>query len=326
MKKQNLAVLFMLTFAFCFISCGKKISVDENGCYLSMDDAASNAEKKKQNILVIVTTGIDDEPSKLFIENILTTEDFKNRIASQYSTVNFDFSEASYQKTVVKEDFSKEEKKAAEDFANIMYNNARIASILNVQSAPAIYLFTKEKYFIAEVIPENDFNTVSDLEMTLQDYSETVTSMNILVNETKSGSVEKRITAIDTLYEATDSLHKTFLLDLIEQVVKLDKKNKSGLVSKYILAAANARASDFFLEGKIDEAVSAFTSAAKEKHIEPLHAQQLYYMAAYILAMAGATDYTQMINYLDQSIAAAPDSENISEIEMFKSYIQSASE
>lgn len=313
MKKQNLLLILLLAISISFVSCGKKVTANENGCFISMEDGAVNANKKKQNILLVITTGTDDEFSKNFIENVLSTEEFKNQIASKYSVVNFDFSEETYTKTV-----------DSEEFADVMYRNARVASILNVQAAPAIYFFTPEKYFITEVYLDDYPFSVSSLEAAISDCEDTVKSINQLVKETKKGSAEKRVVAIDTLFEATDSIQKTFLGDLIEEVIKLDKNNKTGLVSKYIVANANAKASEAFLEGKIDDAIQAFVTGAKEKFIEPGHAQQLYYMAAYVLIMSESTDTTQISAYLQKAIDAAPESEAVPEIEAFKSYVLGA--
>ncbi len=310
MKKQNLLLILLLAISISFISCGKKVTPAENGCFISMEDGAVYANKKKQNILLVVTTGTDDEFSKNFIENVLNTDNFKNQIASKYAVVNFDFSEESYTKTV-----------DSEAFADVMYKNARVASLLNVQAAPAIYLFTPEKYFITEVYLDDYPFSLGALETALAECEETVMKVNLLVKETKKGSVEKRVIAIDTLFESTDSIQKTFLGDLIEQVIKLDKNNKTGLVSKYIVANANAKASEAFLEGNIDAAVQAFVTGAKEKYIEPGHAQQLYYMAAYVLIMAESSDATQITAYLQKAIDAAPESEAVPEIEAFKSYV-----
>lgn len=321
MKKFYTLFLSLLVL-ISFISCGKKSNVSENGCFNTLDDASESAKKNKQNILLIVTTGEDDIASKSFIENVLSAPDFKKEISTKYATVNFDFSEASYQKTVVKEDATKEEQSAAEAYADLMYENARVASLLNIQAAPAVFLFTKEKYFITEIVFEKDVSNVSEFYSLISREDDLAATINEMVRATEKGSVADRVIAIDVLFESTDSVYKSFLGDLIDKVVELDKKNESGLLSKYILAKANTKASDFFMEGKIPEAVVCFTEAAKQQYVEPIHVQQLYYMAAYILAMSGSTDYTSMLDYLQKSLDAAPESETAAGIEMFKSYIE----
>jgi len=322
MKNKIKFALVLLVFSLLLVSCGKKSEVNENGCFISMDAASENAKKNKQDILLIVTTGEDDIASKAFVDNVLAAPDFKKEIASKYSTVNFDFSEASYQKTVVKEDATADEQKAAETYADLMYKNARVASMLNVQAAPAVYLFTKEKYFITEIVFDNDVANVGEFAEMVAQWSDLSTSVNEMVRATEKGTVSERVQAIDTLFEATDTGYKVFLSDLIDKVIELDKKNESGYLSKYILAKANSKASDFFLDGKTTEAVLCFVEAAKQQYVEPIHVQQLYYMAAYILAMSGSTDYKTMLEYLQSSIDAAPDSETVTGIQMFKSYIE----
>ncbi len=322
MKKQFLLPLIIsLTLILSFTGCSKKAATNEYGTFISMDDASQKAQKSKQNILLIVTTGIDDETSKLFVENVMASPDFK-KITSSYATVNFDFSEESYKKTVVKEEATNSDNEAAEKFAEVMYENARIASLLNVQATPSVYLFTAEKYFIAEAVFENDIQTVSELEELLKSYDDTCSTINEMVTSTKKGSITERVQAIDVLFEQTEAGYRTFLTTLINQVVEIDKNNESGLVSKYIVAKANAKASDFFVKGQVNEAIICFTEAAKEKFVEPSHAQQLYYMAAYLLAMSGSTDYATMVNYLQQAVDSDPTSPTVAEIQDFMNYIQ----
>lgn len=324
MKNKIKFALVLVTLCFVFAGCGKKVETNENGCFLTLDAASENAKKHNQDILLIVTTGEDDVASKTFVDNVLNAPDFKKDITTKYSVVNFDFSEASYMKTVVKEEASSDEQKAAEAYADLMFENARIASLLNVQAAPAVYLFTKEKYFIAELIFENDVSSVKEFADLLAELNENSNNVNALVRATEKGSVSDRVAAIDALFESTDSGYKVFLSDLIDKVIELDKKNETGYLSKYILARANAKASDFFLEGKTNEAVLCFVEAARQQYVEPIHVQQLYYMATYILAMAGSTDYATMLDYLDKSIAAAPESETAAGIQMFRSYIEAS--
>lgn len=322
MKNKINLVLVLLVFSLTFVSCGKKTEAADNGCFLTMDAAAENAKKNKQDILLIITTGDDDEPSRNFCANVLNAPEFKSEISSKYSIVNFDFSEASYQKTVVREDSTPAEQKAADAYADMMYQNAKVASLLNVQAAPSVFIFTKEKYYVDEIIFENDVSNVKEFAALISNYNGRMAEVNEMVKATEKGSVAERVLAIDALFESTDAVYKTFLSDLIAKVIELDKKNETGLLSKYIVADANAKASDSFTEGNVLDAVNAFTSAAKSPYLEPGHIQQLYYMAAYILAMSGSTDYPVMLDYLQKSLDADPESENAEGVAMFKSYIE----
>lgn len=321
MKKIYTLILVLLSLVF--VSCSKA-KVSSNGCFDNMDSALAQTKKTKQNILLIVTTGSDELSSQEFIDNVLNSPDFVDTIAKKYAVVNMDFSEESYQKTVVKPDATKEEQQASEEYSELMYKNARIASLLSVQSTPAIYLFSKEMCFITEVVPDGNVRTPAELETAISKYNDKIAFVNERVAASEKGSVIEKVTAIDELFEATDSVYKTFLISYMDKVIQIDKKNESGLLNKYILAKANAKATEFFLEGNVEEAIMCFVSITKEAILTGEQKQQAYYMAAYLLAMSGSIEYDRICDYLQKSIEAAPDSQEVSGIEMFKNYVESA--
>lgn len=321
MKKIYTLILVLLSLVF--VSCSKA-KVSSNGCFDNMDSALVQTKKTKQNILLIVTTGSDELSSQEFIDNVLNSPDFAEIIAKKYAVVNMDFSEESYQKTVIKPDATKEEQQASEEYSELMYKNARIASLLSVQSTPAIYLFSKEMCFITEVVPEGNITNPTELETAISKYNDKIAFVNERVAASEKGSVIEKVTAIDELFEATDSVYKTFLISYMDKVIQIDKKNESGLLNKYILAKANAKATEFFLEGNVEEAIMCFVSITKEAILTGEQKQQAYYMAAYLLAMSGSIEYDRICDYLQKSIEAAPDSQEVSGIEMFKNYVESA--
>lgn len=321
MKKIYTLILVLLSLVF--VSCSKA-KVSSNGCFDNMDSALVQTKKTKQNILLIVTTGSDELSSQEFIDNVLNSPDFAEIIAKKYAVVNMDFSEESYQKTVIKPDATKEEQQASEEYSELMYKNARIASLLSVQSTPAIYLFSKEMCFITEVVPDGNVRTPAELETAISKYNDKIAFVNERVAASEKGSVIEKVTAIDELFEAIDSVYKTFLISYMDKVIQIDKKNESGLLNKYILAKANAKATEFFLEGNVEEAIMCFVSITKEAILTGEQKQQAYYMAAYLLAMSGSIEYDRICDYLQKSIEAAPDSQEVSGIEMFKNYVESA--
>lgn len=319
---KNIKYLLLSLFCFILVSCGKAVT-DKNGCFTDIDEAAKNAQKKNQDILVVLTTGEDDDSSKAFCDGVLAAEDFKQKVASKYSVVNMNFSESSYQKTVVKPEDDKKTQEAAAQYADIMFKNAKVASMLNVKNPPAAYIMTKEQYLITEVIFENDVATVDDFVLALQKYDDSCAKFNEKVKATQKGSVAEKVAAIDDLFESTPEDSKVFLSELISQVPEIDKKNETGLVSKYLLASANSKATSLYISGNINEAIMCFVHICDNSFLEPAHKQQSYYMAAYLLAMSGSEDYNIMIDYLKKSIDADPESENVAGIEMFMGYVES---
>ena len=94
----------------------------------SMEDAFSDAKKKNQNVLVIVTSNGDDELSASFVDNVINDANFKSEVSSKYTVLHMDFSEATFKKTVVNPDDDKKVQEKAEKFANLMQVNAKYAS------------------------------------------------------------------------------------------------------------------------------------------------------------------------------------------------------
>ena len=133
-----------------FSGC-RKTMADEKEIFNSMEDAFSAAKNNNQNVLVLVTSNGDDELSASFVDKVINNKKFKSEVSSNFSVLHMDFSESTYKKTVVNPADDEKTQKAAEEFANIMQENAKYASKLYVQSTPAAYLLTKENYFIAEL-------------------------------------------------------------------------------------------------------------------------------------------------------------------------------
>lgn len=320
MKKLFKTVFLLMFFAFCF-GC-KKENIGENGVFLSVDDALSDAKKNDKNILVIVTSDGDDELSHDFIENVIKSSEFKTETEAKFSVLYMDFSEATFAKTVVNPDDDKKKQKEAQKFADIMQENSVLASKLYVQNTPAMFVLTKEFYFITEIDVSQKIENFSMLEQLLENQNDKIQAVNQMVSETKHGSVAEKIAAIDKLYENTDLMYRSFLADLIFEVIELDKKNESGLLSKYLLTSADINSSEQFLKGNVDEAVKTYTDICSNEFMLPEHKQQAYYLAAYIMLITGSQDYETCLNLIDMSISVAPDTESAQTIQNLRDYLK----
>lgn len=146
MKKLTLA-LFTIIASLFIISCGKA-KTDAYGCYYDFDEATAVANKKNQDIMVIITLDGDDDQSTDFMNKVVRDPKFKDDIASKYAVVCMDFSQKSYEATVAAEGADAAAKKAAEENASRMQKNTRVATILNATETPVIFLLSKEQYLI----------------------------------------------------------------------------------------------------------------------------------------------------------------------------------
>ena len=304
------SALTLLLLTLLFISCGKS-TTDANGCYYDIDVAVEAANKKNQDIMVIFTLDEDDEDSTDFLNKVVRDPGFKKEIASKYAVVVMDFSSKTYQAAVAPEDASDAVKKAADEKAEIMKKNAKYGTMLEVSQIPVIYIFSKELYLIKGLFYDDQNRTLQGFKDALAEKSSVIDDMHKMIYQTKIGTAEEKVAAIDKLYESTSPSFRIFLYDLMDSVSKLDPSDKSGLVGKYKYEAASAKSDRALLEGDTRGAVQAFIDAADDPMIPAEDRQQALYTAAYMSSKAGLDDVSVVIGYLEKSIAIAPDSDQV---------------
>lgn len=314
-------VLALLISVFFLAGCGKTKSAS-NGCYQDIGTAKTAAQKNNQDILVVVTMAGDDALSEDFVTKVLNSPSFEKDVASKFSVVHMDFSQSSYEKTVVNPEADKNTQKAAEDYANLMQENAKYASLMNIQNTPALFLLTKEVYVISDLEYTEDVKTSADILTLVEAKKNIIDDIHSKVDAIKNGSKLDKVKAIDNLYESTDPLYQPFLKELILEVVSLDKNNESGVLSKYLLAKADSDAADFYLTGDGAAASDAYAKICENAYLLPAHKQQAYYLAAYLLSMAGSTDFEKILGYLEKSLEADPESEQVPNIQNVIKYFK----
>ena len=308
MKKLTLA-LFTIIASLFIISCGKA-KTDANGCYYDFDDAVSFANKKNQDVMVIITVEGDDEDSTDFMEKVVRDANFKKEVASKYAVVCMDFSQKTFAEAKADEAADDAAKKVAEQKNAILEKNTKYATMLDAKEVPVIYIFSKEKYLIKGFFYDDENRSIQGFEETLAEQTSIIDDMHKMIYQTKIGNAEEKVKAIDALWEATNPSFRIFLYDLINSVKKLDPNNTSGLLGKYMYEAASTKSDMALLEGNIDEAVQAFLDAAEESDISADDRQQAMYTAAYICSMTGFKDDAVVIEYLEKAIQIAPESDD----------------
>lgn len=308
MKKLTLA-LFTIIASLFIISCGKA-KTDANGCYYDFDDAVSFANKKNQDVMVIITVEGDDEDSTDFMEKVVRDANFKKEVASKYAVVCMDFSQKTFAEAKADEAADEAAKKVAEQKNAILEKNTKYATMLDAKEVPVIYIFSKEKYLIKGFFYDDENRSIQGFEETLAEQTSIIDDMHKMIYQTKIGNAEEKVKAIDALWEATNPSFRIFLYDLINSVKKLDPNNTSGLLGKYMYEAASTKSDMALLEGNIEEAVQAFLDAAEESDISADDRQQAMYTAAYICSMTGFKDDAVVIEYLEKAIQIAPESDD----------------
>lgn len=327
-RKITVIALSLLLTCALFSGC-KKYSKDETNCYIGFEEVKQAAKKSGKPILVMLTQeeGEQNGGSKYFVENILTNKEFADYCKTSFELYRMDFSTKNIQKTAVNEDASKKEIQQAEQFAEYFQQGVQLATYFGVNYTPAFYILTKDGYFVSEVYYTEDALNVGSFIEILQGYEQQVNYIEGLVSATKNGTVQERITAIDSLYSVTPMAGQFFLGDFARTAVEIDPENTTGVIGKYYFFVADEKASILYKNQDAAGAIQAYIDAAESGKMEPDYVQQCYYMSAWILESISSMDSDLLIGYLQKAYDAAPDSlyaENILEsIEYYKTQFSS---
>ena len=316
-------ILFFTTIllTLLFISCGKKPLTDDYGCFVDYDEAISYAGKKNQPILIFFTSQGDDDKSTQLVNNILKDAAFKEKIVSHYTVLHADFSQNAFQKTVVPDNSTADEQNLANTYTTIMQNNYQLAVLFNVSQMPAAFLCTEDGYVVRR-IDDNAFLNLSDFENDLSMHSDELAHFNDMVKQTGKGSALKKVEAIDTLFIATQTEYRSFLLPLVKYAVELDKTNESGLCGKFILAQAEAEAMSAYSQGDVETAVQKYLTAANNEFVRAEEKQECFFTAAYLVAYSDTDDYEGIISYLKTAYELAPESSKAQAIQDAITYFE----
>lgn len=316
MKKLLLLAVAILLLAGC---SGVKREVK---WYNNFDDALKVAQKVNLPILLLVTSDMDTTDSRAGTKYLLGDE-FVTSVGDKYVCVHFDFTDLKAKMAEVPEDATAQEQKLSESNKAALMKQFNIADAFSVTSTPAVCIASKEGYYICTV----DFDWHED---TLKPYTDKLLEVDTsvvafcdqLVKVKKGATLEEKIAAIDAIYDAASENHRLLLIPLYDEVLRLDKNNKTGKVSKYITAKANAMGHNYLLNRDVDKAIETYEKAATDKRIAPDDKQMLYYIAANVLgnAQTGKTD--KIIELLENAIAAAPDSDYVTNLRQLLDYVK----
>ncbi len=298
-------------------------ALGNSGFYADMDSGLAAAKKSSQSVLVFITQEGEDELSASFMETVRSDE-VQSQIASKYALVHMDFSQSAFQKTVVRDADSKEVQEESKKAADVMQKNSRFAALINPEFTPAVYMFTSEGYYVSHLVLKGD-EKADGFMAALKADEVKLNAIREMIAKTKVGKSLEKVSAIDALFEATQPEYRFFLIDLVNEAINLDKKNKSGLMSKYIITRTEYDAMICFYDNNASGAVNAYVKAAKEKFLSAEEKQQAYYMAALVLVKSSGPESVPMIvNYLEKSLEAAPKSAVASKVkdnlDYFKDY------
>lgn len=302
-RKANKAAALLLALAALaaaafFCGCSKKSAPDAYGVYSDFDSALSAAQKSGKNILLFFTKMEDGGLNEKIVNDVLHASDYNEVFGNEFETCLLDFS---------RERFSKKSENFDEEKND---RDMKVAVIYGLETAPAVMILTKQGYVITNItyLPADNPQELSKIiELDRKD----IDDMNKLLAEIDAAKGLDRVAKIDELFEQTNANYRYQLRALSDEVIKLDKKNESGLVGKFLLARASTKAMDCYLRRQPDKAVDCYLEPLKSKFLSVEEKQRSYFAAAYI---TGKNDMSvenskEIIEYLSAAIELDPNSE-----------------
>ena len=316
--------LLILCVLGALVSC----AADKNaaGWYEDFDEAKKAAKSKHCNILLFVNSDNDAEGTKTAVDWLISSSDFVKRLENEYICVHFDFTNLDSVLSEIPDNLTNKEQKTLEAKKKKLLKQFTVADSYMIQETPAIVLTNQDGYYITDVALDYMGFSVNAYLSNIDLEKQNVQEFEKLVEATKKGSKLDKVRAIDRLYESMTENHRLLISDLIKKVPVYDKTNQTGLVGKYIVAAAHSDAYNALISGTPENAYKIYEAAANNAYISPDEAQTLFYLASSVLANTGSNDIDKIIELLEKAIDVSPESEYAENLRQVYENVLSAKE
>lgn len=301
-KASKAAALFVALVAFSaavlFFGCAKKSAPDSYGVYDDFDSALSAAQKSGKKLLLFFTKLEDGGLNEKILNDVLHASDYNEIFGNEFETCCLDFSRERFSKKSENFDEAKNDR------------DMKVAVIYGLETAPAVMILTKQGYVITNItyLPAENPEELSKI---IELDRKSIDDMDKLLAEIEGAKGLDRVAKIDELFEQTNANYRYQLRAMSDEVIKLDKKNQSGLVGKHLLARASTKAMECYLRRQPDKAVECYLEPLKSKFLSVEEKQRSYFAAAYI---TGKNDMSvenskKIIEYLNDAIELDPQSQ-----------------
>ena len=279
--------VFGLAALFALASCSKKVAMDDYGIYSDFDTAMGAAKKSGKKILLFFTKVEDGGLNEAIVNDVLHSSGYAETFGGEFETCQIDYSRERFSKKSESFDEARNER------------DMKVAVIYGAETTPAVLVLTNKGYVIANItyLPAKNVKEFSDI---IETDRGTITEMEDFLAELDASKGLDRVRKIDELYEGTKANYRYQLRALSDEVIKLDKKNESGLVGKHLLARASTKAMECYLRREPDKAVECYLEPLKSKFLNVEEKQRSYFAAAYITGNASPSveNSEKIINYL----------------------------
>lgn len=307
MKKFLLILASVMTLVLT--SCGTESKV-ANGWFTDYEACLKQAQKDNKKVLLLVSRDEADNVSANLKQNVFYTEEFYAAYSENFTFCEIDVSPSLFKAANPGKDADAKAKREAGKYKKILDSRMRVVTIYGVQNTPVMYVLSKEGY-VMQILPYLPCTNTEEFGQILDSYKGEIDAYQTLVDDVNKASGIERVKAIDTLYENTNAGFRYMLTAEMKKVEKLDKKNTTGLVGKYVMAIATSDAMDAYLNRKPDTVASIYEKAAKHPALSDDQRQQSWYAAAYVIGSNTPTPEVtvKIIDYLEKAIGINPDSE-----------------
>ena len=280
-----------------FAACSKKAVRDDYGIYSDFNTTLKAAQKSGKKILLFFTKLEDGGFNEKIVNDVLHASDYKDLFGNEFETCLLDFSRDRFSKNSENFDEARNER------------DMRTAVVYGLENAPAVMILTKEGYVITNItyLPADNPQELSKI---IEFDRKNIDDMQKLLEELAASKGLDRVRKIDELYEQTKANYRYQLRALSDEVIKLDKKNESGLVGKHLLARASTKAMECYLRREPDKAVECYLEPLKSKFLSVEEKQRSYFAAAYV---TGKNDMSvensqKIVGYLKSAVELDPES------------------
>lgn len=301
MKKILFAVLVACTLIFS--GCSKTEVKNEFGWWTDYDECLAAAKKNDKNVILLISRDGSDRVSAGLKESVFHKPEFNSMFGENFELCEIDISPELFVKANPKKDAPKEEKRDSKKYKKILDKRMRVVTTHGVQMTPTLYIATKQGYIIRDILymPCDSVESFAEL---VDPYRDEIVEFCELVSTVENAKGTEKVRAIDTLYETANRNYRYQMTDLMRQVEKLDKKNETGLVGKYVLSLATSDAMDAYLARKPESVCAIYEKVAKHPRLSDDQRQQAYYAAAYVVGSNTPTpeETTKLIELLEKAI------------------------
>lgn len=298
-------VVLVLFVLLSMIGCAST----PTGWISDYEEGQQMATKAGKDMFLFFSSEDTDGVSTQLRTSIFDTPTFIETAGKEYVLIHLDYSESRMTAAQVPEDASEEEKKKAEELRPQLERDIDVAINFNVTggSMPAMLLTTAQGYVYGAIAYNPEITTPEQFVSVLDENNENRDKIKSLVKAVDSSSGVKKLSAIDELYEATDPAFTYLLADLYGMAPELDPNNETGKRGKYAVLNAYAVATSSLLTGDVASAIATMLDPIDDGYCSDVEKQELMYQAAYFCSLIG--DSENMINYLQQALEFAPESE-----------------